>query len=113
MPAVLIEVRFAYTPEQERAIMDAVAGALLSDFGATPKSLTLRFVAHAPERFDVDPGLTQPERRTLVTIDCFAGRSDEVKQNLFAAVRAGLEPLGIPADHVSTIIHEVERRNWG
>jgi len=48
-----------------------------------------------------------------VTIDCFSGRSLDAKRLLYAGIVERLERLGIPGTHVSTIIHEIDRENWG
>ncbi|GAA1957649.1 tautomerase family protein [Agromyces allii] len=113
MPAALIEVRREYTATEEVAIMDAVHAALVAAFRIPPEDRDVRLVAHAPHRFACSPDVAQPEYRTLVTIDCFAGRSVEAKRALYAAIVERLEPLGIPRDHVTTIVHDVPRESWG
>lgn len=113
MPAALIEVRRPYTADEEVAILDAVHAALVDAFRIPPHDRNLRLIVHEPHRFACSPDLAHPEYRTIVTIDCFAGRSLEAKRRLYAAIVEGLAALGIPADHVSTIIHEIDRDNWG
>ncbi|MCG7413733.1 tautomerase family protein [Microbacterium aurum] len=113
MPAVVVEVRRAYAPEHERAIMDAVHAALVDAFRIPADDRDVRLVVHEPHRFACSPALSHPELRTIVTIDCFAGRSPSAKRSLYAGIADRLEALGIPRDHVSTILHEVEPENWG
>ena len=93
--------------------MDAVHAALVDAFKIPSGDRNIRLAAYEPHRFSVSPDLEHPDRRTVVTIDCFAGRSLDAKRRLYAAIAAGLEPLGIPRDHVSTILHEIDRDNWG
>jgi phenylpyruvate tautomerase PptA (4-oxalocrotonate tautomerase family) len=113
MPKSLVEVRRSYTAHEEVAIMDAIHDALVAAFKIPATDRTVRYVEHRPERFSTPPGLTDPDRYTLVTIDCFDGRSLDAKRRLYAAIGERLAPVGIPADHVKVILHEVTRDNWG
>lgn len=113
MPTVLIEVRRRYSPAEEIAIIDAVHCALVTAFQIPAKDKNIRLVAHEPHRFAVPEQLAQPQYRTLVSIDCFTGRSLEAKRALYAEIVERLATLGIPRDHVMITLHEVERENWG
>ncbi len=113
MPAALIEVRRPYDADQEIAIIDAVHSALVDAFRIPPEDRNIRLIVHEPHRFACAPDLSHPEYRTIVTIDCFAGRSSDAKRRLYAAIVERLGALGIPGDHVSTIVHEIDRDNWG
>ncbi|MFL0180531.1 tautomerase family protein [Mycobacterium sp. SMC-15] len=113
MPTVLIEVRRRYEPAEEVAIIDAVHGALVTAFQIPVKDKNVRLVVHEPHRFAVPAQLAKPEYRTLVSIDCFSGRSLEAKRLLYSGIVESLAALGIPADHVMITLHEVDRDNWG
>ncbi|WP_395244961.1 tautomerase family protein [Agromyces sp. MMS24-K17] len=113
MPAALIEVRRRYSEAEEVAIIDAVHGALVAAFRIPPDDKDVRLVVHEPHRFACSPATPDPERRTLVTIDCFAGRSADAKRTLFREIVERLEACGIPRDHVTTIIHDIPRESWG
>lgn len=113
MPAALIEVRRQYSADEEIAIIDAVHNALVEAFRIPPEDRNIRLIVHEPHRFAYSPDLKLPEYRTIVTIDCFAGRSLDAKRKLYAAIVERLGTLGIPGDHVSTIVHEIHRDNWG
>lgn len=113
MPTVLIEVRRAYTPAQEEQLMDAVHAALRGAFKIPEGDRVVRLIVHEPHRFQASPRLTDPERFTLVGIDCFAGRTLEAKRALYAAVTRNLGALGIPADHVLISLREAPVENWG
>ena len=99
--------------EQETAIIDAVHGALVTAFQIPPKDKHVRLQVHEPHRFAHPPTLTQPEYTTLVSVDCFAGRSVEAKRRLYSEIVDRLEPLGIPRDHVSINLRESSSENWG
>ncbi len=113
MPHVLIETRREASAAEETALIDAVHGALLRAFRIPENDRHLRLVAHEPHRFAVPPALAHPERFTQITIDAFAGRSVEAKRALYREVVESLEPLGIPRDHVSILVRDAPRENWG
>lgn len=113
MPTVLIEVRRRYQPAEEVAIIDAVHAALVTAFQIPAKDKNVRLAVHEPHRFAVPEHLAQPEYRTLISIDCFRGRSLDAKRALYAGIVENLAALGIPRDHVMITLHEVDRQNWG
>src|SRR5690349_3906225 len=113
MPGAVIEVRRTYSSTEEVAIIDAVHGALVAAFRIPPGDKHVRLIAHEPHRFGIPPHLTEPDRATMVSIDCFAGRSLEAKRALYAEIVGRLEPLGIPRDHVTITLREITRENWG
>lgn len=113
MPSALIEVRRRYSDAEEVAIIDAVHGALVAAFRIPEQDKHVRLVAHEPHRFACPPHLADPERATMVAIDCFAGRSLDAKRALYAEIVARLEPLGIPRDHVTITLREIGTENWG
>lgn len=113
MPSVLIEVRRAYTEEQEVALMDAVHAALREAFKIMADDKNVRLMVHEPHRFACPPGRDKPECYTHISIDAFAGRSLDAKRNLYGAIVRNLEPFGIPSDHVKILLREIPRENWG
>lgn len=113
MPSVLIEVRRKYTAAEETALMEAVHAALREAFKIPADDRTLRLVAHEPHRFICPPDRKQPDRFTHITIEAFTGRSINAKRELYQCIVDNLEPLGIPHDHVTVLLHELPRENWG
>ncbi|GAA2804637.1 tautomerase family protein [Kribbella solani] len=113
MPSSLIEVRRPYTEAEEVALIDAVHDALVTAFKIPAQDKNVRLVVHAPHRFACSPRLSTPEYFTLVTIDCFAGRSVDAKRALYAAIVDNLQPLNIPADHVTIVVRDLATENWG
>jgi phenylpyruvate tautomerase PptA (4-oxalocrotonate tautomerase family) len=113
MPSVQIEVRRAYSPQQETAIIEAVHGALRDTFKLLPTDRTVRLIVHEPERFACPPDRSQPDRFTLITIDCFPGRTLDTKRALYREIVERLAPIGIPPDHTKIVLREVPTENWG
>jgi phenylpyruvate tautomerase PptA (4-oxalocrotonate tautomerase family) len=113
VPHALIEVRRPYTAAEEVAIIDAVHAALVAGFRIPRQDKHVRLVAHEPHRFAVPPTLSAPELYTLVSIDCFAGRSLDAKRHLYTEIVERLAVLGIPRDHVGIALRESELENWG
>ncbi len=113
MPSTLIEVRRPYRQSEEVAIIDAVHDALVAAFHIPADDKHVRLVSHEPHRFSHSPGLAQPELYTLVTIDCFSGRSVEAKRDLYRQIVNRLEALGIPPNHVTILVRDSPLQNWG
>ena len=113
MPRVLIEVRRQYTQDEEIALMERVHSALRDAFRLLPDERNVRLVVHEPHRFACPPEKEAPERYTHITIDALASRSLDAKRHLYKAIVTNLEPLGIPRDHVTILLREVPRENWG
>ena len=93
--------------------MDAVHGAMQRAFQIPANDRHVRLLAHEPHRFAVPPGTAQPDRYTQVSVDAFTGRSIDAKRELYRQIVEGLEPLGIPGDHVSIVVRDVPLTNWG
>ena len=113
MPSELIEVRRSWSVEEEVAIVDAVHAALVAAFRIPPQDRNIRLVSHQPHRFACSPRHDRPELFTLVTVDCFAGRSVGAKRTLYRETVERLAALGIPPDHVTVLLRESPAENWG
>lgn len=113
MPHALVEVRQARPVAEEAAVIDAVRGALVAAFRIPTVDRHVRLVVHEPHRMAAPPGLAHPELLTMVTIDCFVGRSVEAKRRLYREIVDRLAVLGVPPDHVSIHVRESAAENWG
>lgn len=113
MPSTVVEVRRSYTADEEAAILEAVQEALVEAFRIPPGDRHLRLHVHEPHRFAVPPHLAEPDRATIVSVDCFAGRSLEAKRTLYAGIVGRLGDLGIPADHVTILLREITQEKLG
>lgn len=85
----------------------------MSCFAIPVEDRNLRFVVHEPHRFFVLPHREHSDRATLVTIDCFAGRSLAVKRALYAQIVERLGGLGVPPEDVTVLLRETPRADWG
>ena len=112
MPMILIEIGNKYTKEKEIALMQAVHSALLETFKVTLHAINTRLIVHEPHRFSV-PIHCKSEQYVLISIDCFSGRSLEVKRNLYHAIVENLNGLGIPNGHIKIVLRESIKENWG
>ncbi|WP_418001769.1 tautomerase family protein [Mycobacterium sp. PDNC021] len=113
MPSSLIEVRRQYSQPDEIAIIDAVHSALVAAFQIPVGDKHVRLLVHEPHRVSHAPNLEHPERYTLVTIDCFAGRSVDAKRELYREIVSRLAAFDIPADHITILLRESALENWG
>lgn len=113
MPAVSIEVRKDYSEEEGTKITHAVHSALVTAFQIPEHDKVVRLVVHAPHRFSVPSSTVHPELYTFISIDAYSGRSIEAKRNLYGEITKNLAALGIPADHVLTVVRESTKENWG
>ncbi|MBP0458637.1 tautomerase family protein [Streptomyces montanisoli] len=113
MPTTLIEVRRQYSQAEEAGIIDAVHGALVAAFLIPPQDRSVRLVVHEPHRFACSPSRAKPEFSTLVSIDCFEGRSLQAKRNLYREIVDRLAEFGIPRDHVTITVRDTPTENWG
>lgn len=111
MPLIKIEVRRSRSPDQEQAIMDAVHQAQCDALKVPAADRQIRFIEHKPEHFQAPPGKT--ENYTLVDITLFVGRSLEAKRTLYQNIVKNLGALGIEANDIFIVLHEVPLDNWG
>ena len=111
MPTAAIETSRQTTPEEESALIAAVQDALTTALQVPRWTTIIRLFVHQPHRFVAPPG--KSDRYTLVSIDCFIGRSIETKRALYQAMVQNLGRCGIPADHIKVLLREAPRENWG
>ena len=113
MPSTLIEVRRAYTPQEQVTLMNAVHQALVSAFTIPDSDRFMRIAQFEPHAMvnGLHDGVADTYLR--VTIDCFSGRSIEAKRHLYRDIVERLEQLGIPREHVSILLRESPPENWG
>ena len=110
MPAATIEIRRPYSRAEESALISAVQAAMTAALRVPQRTTLVRLLVHEAHRFLGPPD--KGERYTLVTIDCFIGRSSETKRRLYQAIVENLGRCGIPADHLKILLREAPRENW-
>jgi phenylpyruvate tautomerase PptA (4-oxalocrotonate tautomerase family) len=115
MPLTTLHVRTTYSPEQEVSIIEAVQKALLETLQLPLDDRNVMLCAHLPHRMIVPPTLAQPEKRTILQIAMFPGRSLEAKRRLYQAIVTELEicAAAIPKDHVLISLSEEPFEHWG
>ncbi|MDO9401764.1 MAG: tautomerase family protein [Polaromonas sp.] len=111
MPTAAIEIRRPCSREEEAALISAAQAAMTAALKVPRWTTSIRLFVHEPHRFVGPPG--KGEHYTLVTIDCFIGRSVKTKRALYRAMVQNLGLCGIPADHLKVLVREAPRENWG
>lgn len=49
----------------------------------------------------------------VVIVEMWQGRTEEQKAKLIKGVTKAFEDIGVPAEHLNIIIHDVPKSNWG
>jgi phenylpyruvate tautomerase PptA (4-oxalocrotonate tautomerase family) len=115
MPLTTIDIRTSYPEQVEIQVIEAVQRALLETLKLPANDRNVQLVVHAPHRMIVPPTLSQPDKRTVVNVALFPGRSVEAKKRLYQAIVGNLESCAaaIPRDHVLICLQEVPFEHWG
>lgn len=113
MPSARIEIRHAYTPQQESALMQAVHDAIVEAFRVSPVHRNVTLVVHEPHRFVGRTDCPDPDRLTNVDLFVLPGRSLEAKRRLYRALVQRLQDFGIPPECVLLRLHELPAQNFG
>jgi phenylpyruvate tautomerase PptA (4-oxalocrotonate tautomerase family) len=109
MPSTLISTRAGWI-ESPEAVFDAVQTALTESIGTPPKARHIRLVQFPADHFTSAEG--EGERYTNIEVTLFSGRTPELKQALYAAVKRNLGALGVPEKDVKIILIESPKENW-
>jgi len=110
VPTAASEIRRNCSPGEETALIAAVQTAVVEALKVPLWTTSVRLFVHEARRF-VGPA-DKDERYTLVTLDCFTGRSLATKRVLYQAITHKLGQCGIPADHLKILLREAPRDNW-
>lgn len=111
MPSTTIDVRMAYSEEQEVAIIQAVRRAQIEALRLDPSNHNIILRSHLPHRFVGRPDRPNPERFTNVSIYVLPGYTLVTKRRLYRCIVNELEALGIPPMCVLIKLHEVSAEN--
>jgi len=111
MPISRIEGRRARSPAEVQSLIEALYLAQREALHVPHWDRQIRYVEHKPEHFHVVPG--RSDNYLLVEITLFAGRSLEAKRALYRQVVERFGRLGIDANDVTIVLHEVAPENWG
>ena len=119
MPIVSIDVVNRFTKEEEVALMQSVYSTLKEVFQLSDDAINIRLFVHEPHRFAIPPTKNRtevyahPELYTVISIDCFTGRTVDTKRKLYHRLTENLGLCGIPQDHIKIVLREHSRENWG
>ncbi|PCN49487.1 tautomerase family protein [Curtobacterium sp. 'Ferrero'] len=115
MPLVRIDLITGRTPEEVRAIADAVHQAIVDEYGI-PARDRFQVVTEHPATHIIaeDAGLGFERTEGVVMIQVFtqAGRSDEAKQALYATVHDRLAAVGVASEDVFIGYVENGPQDW-
>jgi phenylpyruvate tautomerase PptA (4-oxalocrotonate tautomerase family) len=107
-----IEILEGRSPEEKRAMMDAVRGALGDALRVPEEDPAVRLVEYPREQFSPPYPDRHSDRYTLVEVAMFKGRSLETKRRLYSAIVSGLARCEVPAEDVLVVLQESPRENW-
>lgn len=109
-------VKIYYRPDRHtdpQPLGDAIHAALVAQANVPPDD---RFQAFFPlDRIVADPrygGVQRSDALVIVEIVLNAGRTVEIKKNLYADIARRLEAAGVSADDVMISLVEVTKENW-
>ncbi|RLI12912.1 4-oxalocrotonate tautomerase [Candidatus Bathyarchaeota archaeon] len=49
----------------------------------------------------------------VVIVEMWKGRTDEQKEKLIKGITEAFERIGVPAEALNIIIHDIPKANWG
>lgn len=108
MPIVRIDVDERRSEEQRQAISDAVHRAFVNAVGIPEGDRFHVMTTHPRTELIADPEYLGVERENVVFIQItlIRGRSDELKQRFYRAVRDHLVEVGVRAEDVAVVLTE-------
>jgi phenylpyruvate tautomerase PptA (4-oxalocrotonate tautomerase family) len=113
MALARIELLEGRTPEEKRALVQAVRAALSEALKAPDEDPLVRLAEYPPEQFSLPYPGRHSDRYALIKVTMFAGRSMDAKRRLYNAMVQRLAALNVPANDVLIVLHEPPMENWG
>jgi len=115
MPLVRIDLTTGRTPEQVRAVADAIHTAIVAEYGIPERDRFQVITEHPAQQIIAeDAGLGFDRTEGVVVIQVFTqrGRSDEAKQSLYRAVHDRLAEVGVASEDVFIGYVENGPQDW-
>lgn len=115
MPLVRIDLRKGTAPEYREAITDVIYTALTEVANVPAGDKFLVIAEHAPANLVMDPHyvVDRTEQALIIQITLNAGRTVEVKKQLYQAIANGLQQrLALRTEDVFINFVEVAKENW-
>lgn len=119
MPLVTLTVQPSHTPDQRRALLDAIHQALVA-VGVPESDRFQRVLALAPQDMVVDPHYPEPAgsrpprdgRFVLVEVLWSVGRSVKIKRQLLQHLAEGLRRIDFDPEQMMFVFKETAWENW-
>lgn len=115
MPLVRITFARDRSPQETRAVCDAVYDAMRSSFAVPENDRFIVVERPRPGDLSYDPhymDMNRSDELVIVQITCNDTRTVEQKKAFFAEIAENLGRCGIPADDVFVNLVEVRKENW-
>lgn len=115
MPLVRIDLRKGTAPEYREAITDVIYTALTEVANVPAGDKFLVIAEHAPANLVMDPHyvVDRTKQALIIQITLNAGRTVEVKKQLYQAIANGLQQrLALRTEDVFINFVEVAKENW-
>ena len=115
MPLVRIDLATGRTPEQVRAIADAIHTAIVAEYGIPERDRFQVITEHPAQQIiaeDAGLGFERTEGVLVIQVFTQRGRSDETKQRLYRAVHDRLGEVGVAGEDVFIGYVENGPQDW-
>ncbi|MFJ4220620.1 tautomerase family protein [Curtobacterium luteum] len=115
MPLVRIDLATGRSPEQIRAIADAIHTAIVDEYGIPLRDRFQVITEHPAQQIiaeDAGLGFERTEGVVIIQVFTQAGRSDDAKQALYAAVHDRLTEVGVASEDVFIGYVENGPQDW-
>jgi 4-oxalocrotonate tautomerase len=116
MPLVRLSIQPGRTPEQKRAIADAIYEAMRETINIPENDRFIFIDEKAPEDIFVDKNFMttgRTEEAILVEITLRAGRKDEMKESLYRRIAEKLHhAVNIASADIMIVLHENQSADW-
>ncbi|WP_066517205.1 tautomerase family protein [Curtobacterium ammoniigenes] len=115
MPLVRIDLIAGREPDQVRGIGDAIHAALVSTYGIPERDHFQIITEHAASNIvaeDAGLGFERSDGVVMIQIFTQQGRSQAAKQELFAAINAGLEAVDVRPEGTFVSYIENKPEDW-
>jgi phenylpyruvate tautomerase PptA (4-oxalocrotonate tautomerase family) len=115
MPLVRIDLTTGRSPEQVRAVADAIHTAIVAEYGIPERDRFQVITEHPAQQIiaeDAGLGFERTEGVVIIQVFTQRGRSDEAKQSLYRAVHDRLAEVGVASEDVFIGYVENGPQDW-
>ncbi|MDM7887160.1 tautomerase family protein [Curtobacterium sp. RHCJP20] len=115
MPLVRIDLVTGRTPEQVRAVADAIHTAIVDEYGIPERDRFQVITEHPAQQIiaeDAGLGFERTDGVVMIQVFTQGGRSDDAKQSLYRAVHDRLAEVGVASEDVFIGYVENGPQDW-